>query len=87
MYDWATLLYSKNWHNTVNQLCINKNKTKPNKNPQKSSMVVGQKQEDGSVEQDQKPRNKPVHLWSINLQKKEARISDGVSYCFLYYSL
>ena len=22
MYDWVTLLYSRNWHNTVNQLYI-----------------------------------------------------------------
>ena len=25
MYDWVTMIYSKNWHNTVNQLYINKN--------------------------------------------------------------
>ena len=24
MYDWVTLLYSRNWHNIVNQLCLNK---------------------------------------------------------------
>ena len=24
MYDWVTLLYSRNWHNVVNQLYINK---------------------------------------------------------------
>ena len=24
MYDWVTLLYSRNWHNTVNQLYFNK---------------------------------------------------------------
>ena len=23
MYDWVTLLHSRNWHNTVNQLYIN----------------------------------------------------------------
>ena len=28
MYDWVTLLYSRNWHNTVNQLYFNKNKSK-----------------------------------------------------------
>ena len=27
MYDWVTVLYSRNWHNTVNQLYFNKNKT------------------------------------------------------------
>ena len=26
MFDWVTLLYSRNWHNTVNQLYFNKNK-------------------------------------------------------------
>ena len=26
MYDWVTMLYSRNWHNTVNQLYSNKNK-------------------------------------------------------------
>ena len=25
MYDWVTLLYSRNWHNTLNQLYFNKN--------------------------------------------------------------
>ena len=24
MYDWVTLLYSRNWHNTVNQLYFKK---------------------------------------------------------------
>ena len=24
MYDWVTLLYRRNWHNTVNQLYFNK---------------------------------------------------------------
>ena len=24
MCNWVTLLYSRNWHNTVNQLCLNK---------------------------------------------------------------
>ena len=27
VYDWITLLYSKNWHNIVNQLYFNKNET------------------------------------------------------------
>ena len=31
MYNWVTLLYSRNWHNIVNQLDILKNKIKKNK--------------------------------------------------------
>ena len=31
-------------------------------------MVLAQKQTYKSVQQDRKPRNKPLHLWSINLQ-------------------
>ena len=31
------------------------------------SMVLAQKQTHTSMEQDRKPRNKPTHLWSINL--------------------
>ena len=34
-----------------------------------NSMVLAQKQKYRSVEQDRKPRNKPTHLWSINLQQ------------------
>ena len=31
IYDWVTLLFSRNWHNIVNQLYSNKNfKNKPN---------------------------------------------------------
>ena len=30
-------------------------------------MVLAQKQKHTSMEQDRKPRNKPTHLWSINL--------------------
>ena len=26
VYDWGTLLSSRNWHNTVNQLCLNNNR-------------------------------------------------------------
>ena len=37
-------------------------------------MVLAQKQTLSSMEQDTKLRNKPTHLCSINLQKKEARI-------------
>ena len=35
MKDWVTLLYSRNWHNTVNQLYFNK-KTKQNKTETKN---------------------------------------------------
>ena len=34
------------------------------------SMLWAQKQNYRSMEQDRKPRNKPMHLWSINLQQK-----------------
>ena len=30
-------------------------------------MVMAQKQKYRSMEQDRKPRNKPMHLWPINL--------------------
>ena len=33
-------------------------------------MVLGQKQTHRSMEQDKEPRNKPTHLWSINLEQK-----------------
>ena len=33
----------------------------------KNSMLLAQKQNYRSMEQDRKPRNKPMHLWSINL--------------------
>ena len=32
-----------------------------------NSMVLTQKQTHGSMEQNREPRNKPIHLWSINL--------------------
>ena len=32
MYNWVTLLYSRDWHNTVNQLYFNKKIFKRNKN-------------------------------------------------------
>ena len=35
-----------------------------------NSMVLAQKQKYRSMEQDRKPRNKPMHLWSINLQQR-----------------
>ena len=34
----------------------------------KTVMVLAQKQTHSSMEQDREPRNKPMHLWSINLQ-------------------
>ena len=30
-YDWVTLLYSRNWHNIVNQLYFNKKENKKRK--------------------------------------------------------
>ena len=35
-----------------------------------SSMVLAQKQTHRSMEQTGDPRNKPTHLWSINLQQR-----------------
>ena len=40
-------------------------------------MVLAQKHIHRSMEQDRDPKNKPTHLWSINLRKKEARIHNG----------
>jgi len=34
-----------------------------------NTMKLAQKQTHRSVEQDREPRNKPMHLWSINLQQ------------------
>ena len=34
------------------------------------SMLLAQKQKYTSMEQDRKPRNKPMHLWSINLWQR-----------------
>ena len=36
----------------------------------KNRMLLAQKQKCKSIEQDIKPRNKPTHLWSINLQQR-----------------
>ena len=36
-----------------------------------NSMVLAQKQTYGSTEQNREPRNKPTHLWSINLQQRK----------------
>ena len=35
-----------------------------------NSMVLAQKQKYKSMEQDRKPRNKPMNLWSTNLQQR-----------------
>ena len=35
-----------------------------------NSVVLAQKQTYGSMEQNREPRNKPTHLWSINLQQR-----------------
>ena len=37
-------------------------------------MVLEQKQTHRSVEQNREPRNKPTHLWSINLQQRRQNI-------------
>ena len=39
-----------------------------------NSMVLAQKQTYRSMEQDRKPRNKPTHLWSINLRQRGKNI-------------
>ena len=36
----------------------------------KNSMILAQKQKHRSMEWDRKPRNKPTHLWSVNLQQR-----------------
>ena len=33
-------------------------------------MVLAQKQTYRAMEQDREPRNKPMHLWSINLRQR-----------------
>ena len=40
-------------------------------------MVLAQKQTHRSVEQNRAPRNKPSHIWSINLIDKETKIYNG----------
>ena len=35
-----------------------------------NSMVLVQKQTYGSMERNREPRNKPTHIWSINLQQR-----------------
>ena len=35
-----------------------------------NSMVLAQKQIYGSMEQNRGPRNKPIHIWSVNLQQR-----------------
>ena len=36
-------------------------------------MVLGQKQTDKSMEQNRQPKNKPTHLWSINLCQRRQK--------------
>ena len=55
--------YHAPWFQTILQSYGNQN-----------SMVLAQKQIHRAMEQNRQPRNKPMHLWTINLQKKEARI-------------
>ena len=40
------------------------------------SLVLAQKQKNRSMQQNREPRNKPTHLWSINLTK-ETRLYIG----------
>ena len=40
-------------------------------------MVLVQNQKYRSMEQDIELRNKPTHLWSINLQQRKKRIYNG----------
>ena len=42
MYDWVTMLYSRNWHNTVNQLYSNKIFFK--KKPESKTQIPGSTQ-------------------------------------------
>ena len=46
------------------------------------SMVLAQKQKYGPMEQDRKPRNKPMHLMSNLFLTKEARIYNGAHSLF-----
>ena len=40
-------------------------------------MVLAQKQKYRPMEQDRKPRNKPMHLWGTKFLTKEARRYNG----------
>ena len=40
MHDWVTMLYSRSWHNTVNQLHYNKNKVKYSKDTIKKILEI-----------------------------------------------
>ena len=42
-----------------------------------NSMALIQKQTYGSMEQNREPRNKPIHLWSINLQQRRQEYTMG----------
>ena len=43
---------------------------------QQNSMVLAQKQTQRSMEQNRKPRNKPIHLWSIKFQQRNQDYKD-----------
>ena len=40
-----------------------------------NSMILSQKQTCRSMGQSREPRNKPVHLWSINLQQRRQELT------------
>ena len=52
----------QSWRNHVPQL-----QTILQSYSNQNGMVLAQKQTHRSMEEDRKPRNKPTHLWSINL--------------------
>ena len=52
--------YHTPWIQTILQSCNNQNR-----------MVLAQKKAHGSMEQNRVPKNKPTHLWSINLRWKK----------------
>ena len=42
-----------------------------------NSMVLAQKQTYRSMEQNREPRNKPTHLWLVNLQQRRQEYTMG----------
>ena len=50
------------WLQTILQMCSNQD-----------NMVLAQNQKHRSMEQDRKPRDKPMHLWSTNLWQRRQR--------------
>ena len=42
-----------------------------------NSMVLAQKQINGSMEQKREPQSKPTHLWSINLRQRRKKYTMG----------